>query len=278
MKYIKNILLNINRPNKSIRQRIASYAILFVMLLLLAFVVSIIHHSLGGFLARQFILDGTENNVIVEPTGITLFIHSKQNIKIYNTPDNSSTIGDLTPRAVIYKTGQYQDFTSVEVLGWIWNKSICYQNNSTLNVCDSVKFENLRVEANSIIIGKLNSMAPIHPLFKSKNGAWVFCKIVGWIESSYISESNNSNRFSNMYPVLTVRTEDGGDFSNRMRIHTLYDSLTILIPFILMIVVLTFSLGIRLIRGGKIFGHDIFQQIHKGEGDNVAGNKNTHTD
>lgn len=181
-----------------------------------------VHGVLYWAISERLILDRDDRLVLAVPQGGAAYMRLGRGAGVFSAPDSSGQrLFDLTPRAVVYETEARDEWTRVDLYGWVWAASVVEQA-SILVLADSLRAENLRADANGIIIARILPGTELVPLFTSDKGTWRFCRASGWINSRALTGADPGRRGSGMYPVETDFTGLGGESLKRAWLKRLF--------------------------------------------------------
>jgi hypothetical protein len=216
-------------------KRVFRYAgvvlVLGLALVIYLFVALTVHALLYGLISRRMVLGKNDLTELAVPRGDTLYVRLDRPVGVFSAPADGSRQFELTQRAVTYAEGSSGEWTNIEVYGWVWTESFS-RRDSLLSLADSLPTENLRQNANGIIIARILPGARLVRLFTSDLGTWYFCRTSGWIMSRGLTKRNPGRDWSGRGPVETDFTGLGGELRKRDRLKSLcYKEL----PFVVLI-------------------------------------------
>jgi hypothetical protein len=177
------------------------------------------------------VMDKNDLAELATPRGSPLFVRLDRPVGVFSAPEDDSKLFELTQRAVVYGAGSSGEWTNIEVFGWVWVASFA-RRDSLLSLVESLPSENLRQNANGIIIARVIPGSELVHLFTSDLGTWHFCHTSGWVMSRALTRKDPGRDWSGRGPVETDFTGLGGELQKRDRLKSLgYEEL----PFVVLI-------------------------------------------
>jgi hypothetical protein len=190
-----------------------------------------LHGLLYGLTASSMVLDKNDLTELAVPRGETLYVRLDRPVGVFSAPEDGSKLFELTQRAVVYGVRDSGEWTNIRVFGWVWVASFA-RRDSLLSLIESLPAENLRQNANGIIIARILPGTELVTNFTSDQGTWYFCRTSGWIMSQGLTKKNPGRDWSGRGPVETDFTGLGGELGKRDRLKSLaYKEL----PFVVLI-------------------------------------------